>query len=167
MNNIKDITRLALVAALYIVLTVFNPFSYGEIQFRIAEILVLLPFFRKDYAYSIIIGCFIANLFGPYALLDAVFGTLATAISVLLIAYSKNLFIATLYPVIFNGVIVGGLIYFLTENPLPIYIIMGYVALGEFVVITVLGYLLFRTLSQNKLFIDIIDANQNIPPNLT
>ena len=50
--KIKDITRLAIVAALYVALTyVSYPFAYGYMQFRISEILVLLCFFRKDYFY--------------------------------------------------------------------------------------------------------------------
>jgi len=163
MKNLHDITRIALVASLYIALTWINPYSYGEIQFRISEVLVLLCFYRKDYSYSLIIGCLIANVFSPVGILDIVFGTLATAISVLLISYSKRLFIATLYPVIFNGIIVGALIYYATSSPVPIWALMGYVAIGEFVVVSVVGYILFKILVKNKLFLEIIEANQNIP----
>lgn len=54
----KKVIRISLVAALYVALTLaLSWISYGEIQFRIAEILVLLCFFRKDYAISMIIGC--------------------------------------------------------------------------------------------------------------
>ncbi|HOF43397.1 MAG TPA: QueT transporter family protein, partial [Bacilli bacterium] len=45
----KVIVRNALIASLYVVLTVINPFSFESIQFRISEILILLVFFRKDY----------------------------------------------------------------------------------------------------------------------
>ncbi|MCK9470602.1 MAG: QueT transporter family protein [Bacilli bacterium] len=162
MKNIKDITRISIVAALYIVLTWINPYSYGEIQFRISEVLVLLCFFRKDYCYSLIIGCLIGNFFSVAGILDVVFGTLATAISVVLIAKSKRLFIATIYPVIFNGIIVGALLYFTLGKPIPIYLMMTYVAIGEFGVVSVIGYLLFTVLRKNRLFLDVIEANQNI-----
>ena len=62
-NKIKDIVRLAIVAAMYVLFTVVNPFSYNAIQFRISEILMLLCFFRKDYTIALIIGCFISNFF--------------------------------------------------------------------------------------------------------
>ena len=65
-KKIKDIARLSLVAAMYIVLTVINPLSFGAIQFRISEILMFLIFFRKDYSISLIVGCFISNLFLKY-----------------------------------------------------------------------------------------------------
>ena len=42
-NNVRFLCESAIVAALYAVLTwVLAPISYGPIQFRIAEILVLL-----------------------------------------------------------------------------------------------------------------------------
>jgi uncharacterized membrane protein len=163
MKSLRDITRLSLVAALYVALTWINPFSYGEIQFRISEVLLLLCFYRKDYSYSLIVGCLIANIFSPFGVLDVIFGTLATAISVVLISYSKRLFIATIYPAIFNGIIIGTLIYFTAEEPAPLYALMGYVAIGEFVVVSIIGYLLFKVLEKNKLFLKVIEANQNIP----
>ena len=82
--NVKNMTRLALVAAMYAVLTVvIAPLAFGEIQFRFSEVLVLLCFYRKDYALALIVGCFIANLFSPMGLMDIIFGTLATAAAVI------------------------------------------------------------------------------------
>ena len=72
--TIKRITKLAAVAALYIVFTLINPFSFEMVQFRISEILILLCFYRRDYSYALIVGCFIANLFGPMGYADALSG---------------------------------------------------------------------------------------------
>ena len=56
------IVRLAIIAGLYVALTWATlPLSYGLIQFRVSEILLLLCFYRKDYIYSLVLGCFIAN----------------------------------------------------------------------------------------------------------
>lgn len=42
----KRLTRTAIIAAIYAVVTIaIAPFSYGNIQFRISEILVLLAVF--------------------------------------------------------------------------------------------------------------------------
>lgn len=66
----------ALVAAVYAVLTVgVAPLSYGMIQIRFSEILVLLAFVDKRYAPGLILGCFIANCFSPLGMVDAIFGT--------------------------------------------------------------------------------------------
>ena len=69
-NKINTLVRLSIVAALYVLLTIINPFSYNAIQFRISEFLVLLCFFRKDYSIALILGCFIANLFSSIMLYD-------------------------------------------------------------------------------------------------
>lgn len=162
--NVKTMTRIAAVAAIYIVFTVIiSPLSYGEYQFRFAEILVLLCFYRKDYSYGLIIGCLIANIFSPLGIVDMVFGTLATTISVYLISRSKNIYLASLYPVIFNGIIVGLILFYIGEVPIPLYLLMFYVAAGEFIVVSIIGVVLFKQLEKNEGFLNLIEANQNIP----
>ena len=87
--NIKDIVMYASVAAIYVVLTwLFGSLSYGPIQFRISEVLVLLCFFNKKYFTSLTLGCLISNLMSPNSL-DILFGTLATIISLFLFAKVK------------------------------------------------------------------------------
>ncbi|MCH5208857.1 MAG: QueT transporter family protein [Oscillospiraceae bacterium] len=140
--NTKNMVRLALVAAAYAVLTlVIAPLSYAAVQFRFSEALVLLCFYRKDYCASMILGCFIANLFSPFGLYDIIFGTLATAVAVVPMYYIKNIYIASLLPVISNGLIVGFELFLCGE---PFWFSAGTVALGEAVVVCVLGVLLFK-----------------------
>jgi len=164
--KIKDITRLAIVATIYVVFTlIIHPLSFDYIQFRFSEILVLLCFYRKDYVYSLVVGCLIANMFSPLAVYDMIFGTMATLISVILISKSKNLLVATLYPVLFNGIIVGSMLYFVLDLPVSMFASIGYVALGEFVVVSIVGFILFKILEKNRMFIEVIKANQNIETN--
>ena len=60
--DIKFIAESAIIAALYAALTwLFAPISYGPVQFRISEVLVLLVVLNPKYAISLIIGCFVAN----------------------------------------------------------------------------------------------------------
>jgi uncharacterized membrane protein len=161
--TLKRLAVNALIAALYLDITLVTAsFAYRDIQFRIAEIFVLLVFFRKDYLIGITIGCFLANLLGPFGILDAVFGSLATLASGLLIAYSKRLFVATLFPVVINGFVVGAELYFL--EGLPFWLSTLFVAIGEFAVVSVLGYLVFKKLRSNEYFMKMIDANQNTAP---
>jgi uncharacterized membrane protein len=159
--TIKRLAINALIAAIYVNLTLItSSFSYLNIQFRVAEILILLVFFRKDYIIGLTFGCFIANLFSPLGIYDALFGTLATLLSVILIAYSKRLFVATLYPVIINGLVVGAELYFLFD--LPFWTSALTVVLGEFVVVSIFGYVIFTRLKDNDYFLQMIGANQNI-----
>ncbi len=160
--DLKRLAVNALIAAIYVDITLLTAsFAYRDIQFRIAEVLILLAFFRKDYVIGVTIGCFIANLFGPLGIVDAIFGTLATLFSGLLIAFSKHLFVATLFPVVINGFVVGAELYFL--EGLPFWLTSLFVAIGEFVVVSIFGYLIFTRLRKQEFFMKLINANQNLP----
>lgn len=149
------IAKLAAVAAVYVVLTYALGFmSYGNIQFRVAEALMLLCFYRKDYGISMIIGCFVANIFSPMMLMDMIFGTLATAMAVLLIYVSPNLYIASLAPVLTNAVIVG--IELTLSFKTPFWLNAAEVAVGEFVCVSVVGVILFKALEKNTKFMRLV-----------
>jgi uncharacterized membrane protein len=159
--TLKRLAINALIAAIYVDLTLITAsFAFRDIQFRIAEIIILLPFFRKDYIIGAAVGCFLANMFGPLGLIDAVFGTLATILSGILIAYSKRLFLASLFPVFINGAVVGAELHFL--EGLPFWSSALFVAIGEFVVVSIIGYLVFKKLRNNEFFMNLIGANQNL-----
>ena len=88
-NKIQTLVFNAVIASIYVVFTLlFAPFSYSTkllfIELRISEILLLLTFYNKKYGSGLIIGCFLANLLGSsLGIIDWVFGTLQTALSVL------------------------------------------------------------------------------------
>ncbi|WP_294156527.1 QueT transporter family protein [uncultured Clostridium sp.] len=145
-NTIKRLVRTAVIAALYAVLTlVLAPISYGSVQFRISEIMVLLAFFDPFYIGGLTLGCFVANILGPNGMVDAVFGTIATFISVYAISitgkYIKNgriaIAVASLWPTIFNGLIIGWELNYLYQ--VPLILSMLEVAAGEIVVVTIVG----------------------------
>ena len=160
---IKRIASNAIVAALYFVLTVAtSAFSYGAIQVRIAEALVLLCFFRKDYIIGVTLGCLLANLFStmPMPILDMVFGTLATLISSVAIAFMRKLFIATIFPVLVNAFVVGAELYFMLQEPFWLSCLT--VGIGEFIAVSVLGYTLFMILGRQDAILKVIGAKQNL-----
>lgn len=158
-NKIKDLVRLSLISALYVILTLLNPFSYDAIQFRISEILLFLCFFRKDYSIALILGCFIANIFSPMMLYDMFFGTLATALTCLCIIFSKHLIVTIIYPILFNSILVGVELYLVYNTSFIINAL--YVGLGEMVVV-IIGFFIFKHLRKNSFFLELIKANQNI-----
>lgn len=164
--SIKKLVTVSAVAALYAVFTLVTaPISYYGIQFRFSEILVLLVFFRKDYAYSIIIGCFVANLFGPLGILDITIGVFQTVVAVILISVSKNLFMSALYPVITMPIIAFELhlaINMGLMDPVPFWTLLVSTILGEAVVLLLFGYPIMRTLRKNRPFLQLIDANRNV-----
>lgn len=155
MKRIKviDLCEFAAIAAIYVILTVFlAPISYGDIQFRVSEVLMLLVLYKKRYAIPLILGCLIANCFSSLGIYDVLFGTLATVIAILLEFTTKNKFIAGIYPVLANALIVGAELYFILD--LPFFLSALTVGLGELVVIYVVGIPLFHILEKNQFFKD-------------
>lgn len=152
----KRLVRAAVIAAIYALLTlVLAPLSYGPFQFRISEILVLLAFYDPLYIGGLTLGCFIANLLGPYGTMDVIFGTIATFVSVYAVTltakYIKNkasLLIASIWPTLFNGIIIGWMLNITVGAPL--WLTMGEVAFGQFVVITIVGVPVFKLLEKNN-----------------
>ena len=152
--NIKKLTKLGIIAAIYVVLTIFLPFQYQEVQFRIAEILVLLTFYNPYYGISVIIGCLIANFFSPLGVIDIVFGTshsVLAVIFIILVSKSKipNLWLASI------GVLIGTPLIGWELNiafGAPFWLSTLWVALGEFAVVTVVGVPLFKSLEKTKIF---------------
>ena len=82
-SRVRFITLSAIIASLYIVLTLVSAvfgLSSGAIQIRISEALCVLSAFTSSAIPGLSIGCLIANLITGANLLDVVFGTLATLI---------------------------------------------------------------------------------------
>ncbi|MGN0601866.1 MAG: QueT transporter family protein [Oscillospiraceae bacterium] len=163
--NAERIAKIGAVAAIYVVVTIIGAdLSYGAVQFRVAEALMLLCFFSKDYIIALTIGCFIANVFSTVGLIDTVVGTSATLISAVLIyVFRKDgslirMIICSLFPVIANGLLVGAELRFVFK--LPFWLSVGEVALGEIVCVTILGVTVFRLLSKNKGFMKLISAER-------
>lgn len=147
----REVAIVGIIAAIYCVVTLALGFiSYGPIQFRVSEILMFLPLLSKEYIVALTLGCFLANVIGPYGVPDIIFGTLATLISSVLVYLTPKLFgknkytllIASIWPTIINALIIGWMLYKFVG--LPFALSAFEVALGEFVVITILGLPIFK-----------------------
>lgn len=156
--NINDLVKNAFVAAIYVVLTVVvaPSLSYHSIQFRISEALLILVLFNRKYWLGLIVGTFIANLFSPLGVIDWVVGTGASVLSIyLMLLFKKNLWLSLIMPVVINAVLVGLELKYLFD--LPLLLTMAEVAFGEFVVVVILGGLLYKALENNKGFLELIN----------
>ena len=157
-NNLDTnyLVKSAVVAALYAVLTIMLPMaSYGPIQLRFSEIMVLLVFYNKRFIPGLVLGCAIANLFSPMAAFDVTLGTLSSLIAFELIKRTKNLFISSLWPVLM--VIVPALgTYFILDNSISFWIMAGQFMASEFVMVSIIGVLVFKILEKNEGFMKYI-----------
>jgi len=167
--RIMKITKMAVVAAAYVALTVaFQPISYGDVQFRVSELLVLLAFYKKEYAMPLIIGCAIANIPSPLGIVDVAFGTagtIAALVGILIVSRYQQAFgkpwialaAASLFPAFSNGFFVGLELNLLYDVPFVAAALS--VAFGELVVVCIVGVPVFTALSRNTAFMTLIDPN--------
>lgn len=152
-TKIRVIVTGAVIAALYAAVTlVLAPISYGPIQFRISEVLTVLPFFTPAAVPGLFIGCALANIASPLGPIDTIAGSAATLLAAWLTYKMPTKWLAPLPPVICNGVIVGLELHFLLH--VPLLATMASVALGEAVVCFVGGIPLMLGLGkvQDRLF---------------
>lgn len=152
-QSISFMTQAAMIAAVYVVLTyVFAPFSFGEVQIRIAEALTILPVFTPAAVPGLFIGCFIGNILGGAILPDIIFGSLATLIGAFFTyrVRDKNRFLAPLPPIIANMVIVPFVLRYGYGILLPVSFMMLTVGAGEIISCGILGMALYLALWKYK-----------------
>ena len=148
MKDTKTLARGAIIAALYAVLTLLlQPLSYGEVQIRFSEALTLLPILMPEAVPALAVGCLLANVLGGCMIVDIVFGTLATLLAALCTRRLREHFwLASLMPVLFNGVIVGAVVHYCYAPMIALPLCMLAVAAGEAVACLVGGPVLLRVL---------------------
>lgn len=166
-KKVLFVTQAAVIAAIYVVLTIFIAafnLASGNIQVRISEALCILPFFTPAAIPGLWIGCLLANLITGAAIFDVVFGSLATLIGALgTYLLRKHRFLCTLPPVISNMIIIPlvlrfayGLTFDYNGIDLSVPFFALTVGLGEVISICVLGTVLLNVLMKYK---DVIFKN--------
>lgn len=158
MNNRKKLLKLALcavIAALYAAITILTaPLSFGLVQFRLSEALMVFCAVEPVLGVGITLGCFLANLFSTVTALDAVVGTLATALACLWTSKCRKTWMLPVPTVLLNAVLVGGMLAFVL---FPGNVVMGFciaaaqVGFGELVVMVVLGLPLYQFLKKTNI----------------
>ena len=169
-TNVRALGAAAVTGAAYAVLTIaLAPISYGAVQFRVSEALCILPYFIPGTAWGLAAGCCIANLLTGN-IFDIIFGSLATlAAGLCTAAVGKRAhtrltaFLGALMPVIFNAIIVGGVItkayngLGIFTHPEVFALNAAQVGLGEGAVMLLIGYPLMRFLPDKAYFREFVD----------
>ena len=84
-RSVRSLCLAAMIAALYLALTLlFQPISFGAVQFRISEAMTLLPAIFPEATIGLTLGCFLSNFLAGANVYDVVFGTLATLLAALI-----------------------------------------------------------------------------------
>ena len=165
------VTQAALIAALYVVLTLLaNALGLANyaIQLRFSEALTVLPFFLPAAVPGLFAGCILSNLLTGCLPLDVVFGSLATllgALGTLFLGRSYRAatdsrtsraplwWTAPIPPIVANTLIVPFVLAYVYrfEGSIPYFMLT--VGIGEILSCGVLGLLLFKQLERNRKYI--------------
>lgn len=153
-NKTKQMTQGAVIAALYVVLTLLAKalgLDSGQIQLRFSEALCILPCFLPAAVPGLAIGCLLANLLCGNIIWDVIFGTLATLIGAIgTRLLRKNRWLACLSPILANILIVPFVLSYAYGLPGTIPFFMLTVGIGEVLSCGLLGQLLYSTLNKHK-----------------
>jgi len=126
------LVRAALYAALYAALTLapgLNALSYGQVQFRVSEVLLVFACVDPAAVVGLTVGTALGNFGSPMLLVDVVVGSLLTLVAAALMYRIGPRFVALVAPVVVNGLGVGAMLALVLE--LPFWASAVWVATGE------------------------------------
>ncbi len=162
-SKVASLTQIAVIAAIYVVSTVLiSPLSYGIVQLRFSEALMLLCCYKPDFCVALTLGCFISNLFSPMAIFDIPLGTVATLISAVLMYKCKRLYPAAMICSLVNAAVIGIELTLVFNE--PFWLAALSVFLGEFAVVFIIGAGVFSKIENKTVFkryIGIRETKQN------
>jgi uncharacterized membrane protein len=111
------LVRGAIIAAIYIALTLaVAPVASPIVQFRVSEVLTVLPFLLPEAIPGLFIGCLLSNILLGLSIYDVVFGSAATLIAAFFTYKCRRVALAPLPPVLFNALIIGAMLAFTTTD---------------------------------------------------
>jgi len=151
-KKVLSITHAAVIAALYVVLTlVANAFGLANsaIQVRFSEALTILPYFTPAAIPGLFAGCLLSNMMTGAALPDILFGSLATLIgAVLTRKMRKYKWMAPLPPIVANAILIPPVLLF-AYGIKPYWFSLLTVTVGEIISCGILGMILLFALQKH------------------
>ena len=151
-KKVANLTRAAIIAALYVVLTyIANALGLasGSIQVRFSEALTILPFFTPAAIPGLFVGCLLSNILTGCALPDIIFGSIATLLGALGTYFlrKKSPWLAPVSPIAANTIIVPFVLLY-AYGVQPLWLSFITVGIGEIISCGVLGMLLLFALKK-------------------
>ena len=140
--KVKFMATSAIIAALYIVVTlIFSAVSFGQVQFRIAEMFNHLVAFNPRYFIGVVLGVLISNaLFSTIGVMDIIFGVghsiITLSLLILICKFVKNIWAR----LIINSFLFTATMFIIAIElnivlDFPFWITWLYCGIGEFIVL--------------------------------
>lgn len=147
--SIQDIVSTAVVAALYVAMTVvFTPLSFGVVQIRFSEMFNYLVLYNKRYIWGVTLGVFLSNFMSPTWTLDVPIGTIATLLVLFFVLWLTKMTKDMRLKFVITGVIfalsmftVAGQLHFVFKAP---FLITWFtVGIGELLSMAIGGLIIY------------------------
>ena len=153
-KRVQFMTQAAMIAAIYVVLTIFvSAFNLasGAIQIRISEALTILPAFTPAAIPGLFIGCLISNLITGAMLPDIIFGSLATLIGAVGSYFCRKWkWAVPIPPILSNVLIIPFVLAYAYHIPGGVPYFMLTVGIGEVISCGIIGLLLYNVLCKYR-----------------
>lgn len=146
---VGDITKTAIVAALYVAVTVvLAVISFGAVQLRLAEMFNYLALYHKRYIIAVTIGVVLANFLSPTWILDVPIGGICTFIVLVICRAVTKKMKNEVMKFVVTGIIVTASMFTVAAQltimlDLPFWPTYGMVAVGEALSMTVGGVTIY------------------------
>lgn len=138
----KKLVNNALLASLYVALTLINPISSGIFQFRVSTLLVPVPFYQPKLAPGILFGVMISNIFSPLGPIDILSGFLIQSMTLYVFnRLFKSAYIKSIAYGIWCGIVVGATLHYAVGAPFWVSVIS--VAISN-IVVAIIGTLIIE-----------------------
>ncbi|MBE7057041.1 MAG: QueT transporter family protein [Ruminococcaceae bacterium] len=148
----------AMIAAIYAVLTLaIAPISFGQIQLRISEAMIMFACITPAAIPGLTIGCVLSNLASPYGIIDIILGSTATllaaafAYSTRKIQIKKLPWLSPLGAVIFNAFLVSLSIKIVSGSEVLYLLTTFQIGVGQVLACYGLGFPLWFILQKTNL----------------
>ena len=156
-NKTRFITKAALIAAVYVILTyVTNLFGLanGAVQLRISEALTVLPYFTSSAVPGLFVGCLISNLVTGCTAVDVIFGSIATLLGAIGTRFLRRYkYLAPLPPIVANVAIIPLVLMYAAGVDLGWCYLALTIGAGEVLSCGLLGIPLLKSLEKKAKFL--------------
>lgn len=116
--TVKKMVLNGVIAAVYAVLTLINPLSFGVVQFRVSTLLLPLAVFVPQIRAGLVLGTAIGNLNSSLGIIDIVVGSVVSAIAVYVVPKAKAKAIMPVLYAIDSGVLVALELWYCFRTPI-------------------------------------------------
>ncbi len=155
--SLRRLTTAALIASLYAVMSYISSvigLSSGAIQFRLSEMLILLPLILPEAVGGLFVGCIISNVISGCVIWDVIFGSLATLLGALGALCLRRLprklkWLASLPNLVINSTVIPFILMYAYGIEQGYFLLMLSVGIGELVCGVILASLLYYSLCKN------------------